>query len=112
MPSVLGIDDGRLVAGEDAVRLGPRRTISSIKSALTEGRDEVVTSLGTIDVREGVTALLDGSDSSVRKSVDPDLLDGSRGVSGLSRSVDRTGTQAAGRSRSRLRHRGRHRPGH
>ena len=59
MPSLLGVDgSGQLIAGEAAARLGPRKTVTSIKSALTNGLDEVETPSGTIDVREGVATLL------------------------------------------------------
>ena len=59
MPSLLGVDDsGQLIAGEAAARLGPRKVVASIKSALTNGLDEVDTPAGVIDVREGVATLL------------------------------------------------------
>src|SRR4051812_47939160 len=59
MPSVLGIaDDGSLVAGESAQRLGAGRTVRSIKSALTAGQNEVSSPAGTVSVPDGIRTLV------------------------------------------------------
>ena len=58
MPSVIGLDGDRLVAGEAAVALGPARSLRSIKSLLTSGAQTALIGDEQISVRDGVRALV------------------------------------------------------
>ena len=75
LPSVVGIDeDGQLCVGERAQRLPLERSVSSVKSRLTERTHEVETQAGTIAVADAIAAIL--SEVIARaESVQPGMFD-------------------------------------
>lgn len=77
MPSVVGVDNGRLVVGESAIRLGPKKSIRSIKSLLSSGVSEVDIGGSLVSVRDAVRALAQEAMERAKRSV-PGLLEGAQ----------------------------------
>lgn len=58
MPSVIGVEDGKIVVGENAEKLPSKQILRSVKSYLTHGIREVNVDGVVVSVRDGVKAIV------------------------------------------------------